>query len=117
MIGRWIAAVATIALLVSPALSLAHEGHAHRVMGTVSTVDGNHLTVNATDGKTVMVMLDVKTEVTRGSAKVTVADIKVGDRVVAEGAEQKGMIMATKVQLGTAAPAATAERAPATRTN
>ena len=115
MIGRWIAAVATIALLASPAASWAHGGHVHRVMGTVSNVEGNHLTVNATDGKTVMVMLDAKTEITRGEARATVADITVGDRVVAEGAEEKGMIMATKIQLGTAAPAATAERAPTTR--
>jgi hypothetical protein len=75
-------------------------------MGTVSSVDGNNVTVKTTDGKTVMVMLDKKTTITRGTAKLDVAAVKVGDRVVAEGMEEKNMIMATTVKLGAAAATA-----------
>jgi hypothetical protein len=53
-----------------------------------------------------MVMLDAKTKITQGKNKVDVSALKVGDRVVAEGPEEKDMIMATTVQLGTASPAA-----------
>lgn len=101
----WIVALAFAAALVVPAVGRAHEGHAHKVMGTVSSVDGNNLMVKTADGKTVMVMLDKKTTVTRGKTKVDVAAVKVGDRVVAEGSEEKEMIMAKTVKLGEAAAA------------
>src|SRR2546425_5229605 len=97
---NWIVVIALAGALVVPAVARAHEGHAHKVMGTVSSVEGNNVMVKTADGKTVMVMLDAKTVVTRGKAKLNVAAVKVGDRVVAEGPEEKEMIMATTVKLG-----------------
>jgi len=102
MIGKWIAGVAVIAALAIPVVSWAHEGHSEKVMGTVSSVDGNHLMVKTTAGKDVMVMLDAKTKITRGKTTLKAADLKVGERVVAEGPLEKDMLMATSVQLGTA---------------
>ena len=96
------------AVLVVPAVSRAHEGHAHKVMGTISSVDGKNLMVKTTDGKTVMVMLDAKTKITQGKNKVDASALKVGERIVAEGPEEKQMITATTVQVGTA-PAAVAK--------
>lgn len=102
-----IVGVALVASLAVPAVGVAHEGHAHKVMGTVSSIDGNHVMVKTTDGKTVMVMLDAKTKVTQGQAKVTAGALKVGARIVAEGADDKGTIKAARVQLGAApSPAA-----------
>jgi hypothetical protein len=100
-----IAAVAALAIAL-PAVARAHGGHAHKVMGTVSSVDGAHLTVKTTDGKTVMVMVDAKTNITQGKTKLTAAALKPGDRVVAEGPEEKAMIMATAVRVGVPAAAA-----------
>jgi hypothetical protein len=100
---NWIVVIALAGILVVPAVARAHEGHAHKVMGTVSSVDGNNVTVKTSGGKTVMVMLDKKTAVTRGKTKLDAAAVKVGDRVVAEGMEEKDMIMATTVKLGAAA--------------
>ena len=103
---RHLVIVATIATaLALPAVARAHGGHAHKVMGTVSSVDGAHVTVKTTDGKTVMVMINAKTNITQGKTKLTAAALKAGDRVVAEGTEEKEMIMATVVRVG--APAAT----------
>ena len=102
---RWIVAIALAGALVVPSVARAHEGHAHKVMGTVSSVDGNNLMVKTADGKTVMVMLDKKTAITRGKTKLDAASVKVGDRVVAEGIEEKDMIMAKTVKLGEVAPA------------
>ncbi|MBI4888668.1 MAG: hypothetical protein HY824_16340 [Acidobacteria bacterium] len=111
MNGRWMAGVALVAALAMPSPGWAHEGHAHKVMGTVSSVDGPHLMVKTTDGKTVMVMLDAKTKITQGKAKLDAAALKVGDRVVAEGAEEKEMIMATSLQVGAVpAPVAAAKK-------
>lgn len=99
---KWITAVAIAGALIVPRVARAHEGHAHKVMGTVSSVERNQVMVK-TAGKTVMVMLDAKTAITRGKTKLDTAAVKVGDRVVAEGIEEKGMIMAKTVKLGEAA--------------
>jgi hypothetical protein len=111
MTGRWIAGLALIAVLAIPVVSWAHEGHSEKVMGTVSSIDGNHVMVKTTAGKTVMVMLDAKTKITRGKTALKAADLKVGDRVVAAGPLEKEMLLATSVQLGTApsTPAAAAK--------
>ena len=60
-------------------------------------------------GLGVMVMLDAKTKITQGKNKVDASVVKIGDRIVAEGPEEKEMIMATTVQLGIA-PATTAKK-------
>ena len=104
----WIVATALAAALVIPLAARAHAGHdAHKVMGTVSSIDGRNLMVKTTDGKTVMVMLDAKTKITQGKKKVDPSTLKIGDRVVAEGKEDKNMIMAATLRVGeTPAPAA-----------
>jgi hypothetical protein len=103
---NWIVAVAIAGALVLPVVARAHEGHTHKVMGTVASVDGAHVMVTTTDGKTVMVMLDKKTTVTRGKAKLDAAAVKVGERVVVEGTEQKNMVTAKTIKLGDTAAAA-----------
>ena len=110
MQNKWIVAVALAAALVTPVTRVvvrAHEGHAHKVMGTVSSIDGNNIMVKTADGKTTMVMLDAKTKITQGKTKLQAAGLKVGDRVVAQGPKEKNMIMATTVKVGDAAAAAT----------
>jgi hypothetical protein len=56
--------------LVSPAAVQAHEGHLHNALGTVSSIDGQHVVVKTTDGKSVTVMLDKETAITRGKEKL-----------------------------------------------
>jgi hypothetical protein len=104
---KWIAVIALTATLALPAMTRAHEGHGHKVMGTVSSVEGNNVMVKTADGKTVMVMLDVKTVITRGKTKLDAAAVRVGERVVAEGSEEKKMIIAKTVKLGAAAATVT----------
>jgi hypothetical protein len=102
---KWIVAVALVAALAVPAMLRAHEGHAHKLLGTVASVQGTHVEVKTTDGKVVMVMLDPKTAITRGKAKLDAAALKVGERVSVDYVEEKEMNMARAVKLG-AAPAA-----------
>ena len=109
MNGMWIIGSVLVAVLAIPAAARAHDGHVHKVMGTIESISGAHVTIKTTDGKTVMVMLDAKSKITKGKTKVQANTLKVGDRVVAEGPEQKDMIMATTVKLGET-PAPTAKR-------
>jgi nitrate reductase NapAB chaperone NapD len=105
---KWMIGLMMIAFALSaPAVVRAHEGHAHKVMGAIASVDGTNVMVKTTEGKTVMVMLDAKTKITQGKVKLEASALKVGDRVVAEGPEEKGMITATTLKVGAAAPAAT----------
>ncbi len=99
---KWIVGAGLSVALGLPVVARAHGAHAHKVMGTVSTIDGNHLMVKTTDGKTVMVILDAKTRITQGKTKLDPTALKVGSRVVAEGTENNGMVTATTVQIGTA---------------
>ncbi len=108
---KWIIGVAVLAVaLLAPRMSRAHEGHDHTVMGTVSSIDGKNLMVKTADGKTIMVMMDDKTKVTQGKTKLELSSLKVGDRVVAAGPEDKNMIMAETVKVGAAAPAKVAAK-------
>ena len=99
------------AVMLAPRFALAHEGHDHTVMGTISSIDGTNLMVKTADGKQTMVMMDAKTKITQGTTKVDVKALKVGDRVVASGPEDKGMISAETVKVGAAPAAAPAKAA------
>ncbi len=107
---KWLVSVVLVTALAIPAAGWAHTGHAHKVMGTVSSVDGNNLMVKTTDGKTVMVMVNAKTKIVQGKTIVAAWLLKVGDRIVAEGTEDKQkMVTATTVQVG-AAPATSVKK-------
>jgi hypothetical protein len=107
MTQRWVLLTILAVALTLPAVAYAHGGHTHKVVGTVTAIDGNHLTVKTTDGKSAMVMLDAKTKITQGKATLAASAIKVGTRIVAAGAENKGMVTAATIQVGTAPAAAT----------
>jgi hypothetical protein len=99
-----VALVATVAL-VSPAL--AHEGHTHKVLGTIASVQANQLEVKGTDGKVLTIVLDAKTAITRGKDKLDGAALKVGERVSVDYTQDKKKVnTATAIKLGTAPPAA-----------
>jgi ketosteroid isomerase-like protein len=86
MTKRFVLGAALVVALVIPGYTLAHEGHAHKIMGTVTTLHKNHLEVKAPDGKTSTITLNEKTKILRGKAKAKVDEIKPGDWVVAAAA-------------------------------
>ena len=102
---NWVAVIALACALIVPAVARAHEND-KTVMGTVSSINGNTLMVKAADGKSVMVMMDAKTKITKGTTKLEATALKAGDRVVVAGPEDKGMIMAETVKVGAASAAA-----------
>ena len=98
------AAVLTLAL-ITPVL--AHEGHTHKVLGTVASVQANQIEVKGTDGKVLTIVLGAKTAITRGKDKLDAAALKAGERVSVDYTQDKKMVnTATAIKLGTApAPA------------
>src|SRR3981189_80252 len=89
-------ALATLNLTIP---AVAHEGMEH-IIGTVTSVGSNTLTINTTKGKTVKVSVDAKTEYARGKAAVKMADLKEGDRVVVHAMDMNGSMVAREVIIG-----------------
>lgn len=104
MSRKWIVGAALVASLALPAALRAHEGHAHKVMGTVTTRHDRHVEVRTKEGKIIMIALTEKTKFARGKQQVDETALKVGDRVVVE-VEGKETLTAKAVTLG-GAPAA-----------
>jgi hypothetical protein len=96
-----------IAVLVvgSGVRSFAHEGHEHKVMGTVTMAAADHVMLKDKDGKDVMVKVTKDTKV-KAKPAVKVEDIKVGSRIVITAVEEKDKSMTAKsIEVGAVAAA------------
>ena len=94
-------AMLVVAALALPVVAGAHEGHTHKALGTISSVQGGQIEVKTTEGKNLTVMLDAKTTVTRGKDKLDATALKVGERVSVDYVEAKKVMTARAIKLGT----------------
>ena len=97
------ATLLTLALVF--ALGLPANAHEQRFMGTVDSIEGAHLQITTTDGKSIMVVLDEKTKIFQGKVAKRPADLKTGGRVVVttiDGKDKQGktMLLAKQIMLG-----------------
>lgn len=78
------------------------HGDATHLMGTVTAINGNHITIKDKDGKSVMVMLNKTTKYLRDKKAAPRSDLKVGVRVVIDAKMDNAMKMyaAEEIQLG-----------------
>jgi len=97
--------VILVAALAIPVGLRAHEGHAHKVMGTVTLRTGNQVELKTPDGKSVTVVLTDKTTFARGKQKVDGTLVKAGERIVVDVVGEKDMT-AKAVALAAAATTA-----------
>lgn len=107
MTQRSLAAAALV--LATSIAAAAHDGHDHKLMGTVALLHEQHLEVEATDGERTTFTLDEQTKVLRGARPVTPSDIVEGERVVVIYRTLKQEDGSTKtavreVRLGTSRP-------------
>ena len=94
-----------LVIVVAP-FALAHEGHDHKIMGTVWVIHEHHLEVKATDGTISSITVNDKTKVFRGKTAMTLTEIRLGDRVVVTASsDAKGSLTAKEIRLGTAVAA------------
>lgn len=107
--GR-IAVIALVLALIAPAAAWAHEGHAHKVLGTIAAVSDTQLDVKTTDGKTVAVVLDAKTVYRQGKVKTDTKMLKLGERVVVEAEQAAGAKLMTAKTVTMAVPTPVAAR-------
>ena len=105
---KWIVGGIIAIALALPAAVTAHQGHVHKVLGTVAGIHGSRVDVKGTDGKVVTIVLNDKTAITRGKAKADLAALKVGERVSVDYLQEKNANTAKTVKL--AEPPAAAAR-------
>jgi hypothetical protein len=101
---KWIAAFAFVALLGVAAVAAAHEGHAHKVFGTVTSIAGDKVEMKTPEGKMVTLTVNAKTTYTRGKQKVDATAMKIGERIVAEVPSEKMMVASSVTMAAVAVP-------------
>ena len=85
---------------------LGHEGHEHKVMGTVTMAMADHIMLKDKEGKDVTIKVTKDTKV-KAKPAMKVEEIKVGTRVVVMASvETDKSLKAKTIQVG-AAPAGT----------
>lgn len=94
--------------LLAPVTSLAHPGHDHKLMGTISSIDKNKVVMKTTEGKDMTFEITPTTTLKHGTAKGVQADLKAGMRVVVNVGDGVEPLKAKEVQYST--PATTAKK-------
>ena len=100
-----IALVALCVLAVTSSAVMAHEGHDHTIMGTVTMAAADHVMLEDRDGKDVTVTVTKDTKV-KSTPPVKVEDIEVGTRVVITATQAKDKSFTAKtIEVGVATAA------------
>jgi hypothetical protein len=88
--------------LLAPAVPLAHPGHDHKLMGTITSIDKNTVVVKTTEGKEMTFEITPITAFKRGKAKGAQSDLKAGLRVVVNIGDGVAPLKAKEVQYSAA---------------
>ena len=80
--------------------ALAHDGHIHRIMGTVTARDAKHLEVKTPSGENLSIAITPKTTATRSKRKVPLSEVQVGRRVVVAIGNGEDPLQAGEIQVG-----------------
>jgi hypothetical protein len=106
MMTRQIAIVLVALLALMSNAVRAHEGHDHKIMGTVTMAAADHVMLKDTAGKDVTVKVTKATKV-KSKPPLKVEEIKAGSRVVITATQAKDQSFTAKtIEVGAAAAAA-----------
>lgn len=96
--------------LILPAMLAAHEGHDHKIMGTIVSVDAKQIVVKPAEGKNQTVEITPLTTLHKGKEKGMQSDLKAGLRVVLNVGAGKEPLKAKDIQYSTAPATTTAAK-------
>jgi hypothetical protein len=99
MTRRW-AIVALSVAFVIPVVAAAHDGHVHKIMGTVTARDAKHVEVRTPSGENLSIAITPKTTATRNKRRVPLAEVQVGRRVVVAIGNGEDPLQAGEIQVG-----------------
>ncbi len=93
--------IAVVALLLfTLSLIVFAHGKEKHVMGTVTSIADNSITVETTAKQSVTVEVNDKTKFEKSGAAAAVKDLKVGDKVVIHADASGDKLVASEVQFG-----------------
>jgi len=94
--------LAVLTVLFLPASrAFAHEGHDHKVMGTVTMAAADHIMLKDRAGKDVTIQVTPETKVLKDKQPMKIEDVKAGTRVVITATmDEKDNMKAKTVQVG-----------------
>ena len=82
MTRRFILSVSATAVMTMGGVAIAHPGHEHKIMGTVTMAAPDHVMLKDKDGKDATVSINKATKFLRAKKAMKVSDVKVGMRIV-----------------------------------
>jgi hypothetical protein len=88
---------------------MAHDGHAHTIMGTVTARDAKRVDVKTPGGEVLSIAITAKTTVVKDKKKSEMKEVQVGRRVVVDIGNGEDPLVAREIQVG-AGPAASAAK-------
>jgi hypothetical protein len=100
----WVMACALLGTL-SVSSARAHEGHDHKVLGTVTMAAADRVTIKTRDAKDVTVLVTPATRVLRDKQPIKPEEIPIGTRVVVAAVMDKSVLKAKTIQVAKAPPA------------
>ena len=104
MTRRFMLAIAAAAVMTITlgGIAMAHPGHEHKIMGTVTMAAVDHVMLKDQDGKDATVSINKDTKFLRAKKAMKVSDVKVGMRIVVTAVTDKDddKSIATVIELG-----------------
>jgi hypothetical protein len=112
--STFVLAVAVAATSFLTTAVQAHEGHAHKMAGTVTAVhaDMNHVELEMTDGRVSGFYVTPTTKYLKGAKAATLSDLTAGTRVVVTATTEGDKMVASEVKVGATSKAAAAPASP-----
>ena len=98
---QFIFMVLALSMLV-PVVPMAHPGHDHKLMGTVSSIDKNKIVMKTTEGKDMTFEIVPTTTFKQGTKRGMQTDLKAGMRVVVNVGDGVEPLKAKEVQYSAA---------------
>lgn len=97
---KWLVASILATALLVPVAAWAHDGHAHKIMGTITARDDKHVQVRTPSGENLSIEIDAKTVVTKDKKKVGLSEAQTGRRVVVDIGNGEDPLIAREIQVG-----------------
>jgi hypothetical protein len=79
---------------------VAHDGHAHLVMGTITATDAKHIELRTPSGENLSIAVNAKTIVTRNKQKVGLSEVQKGGRAVVDIGNGEDPLIAREIRVG-----------------
>jgi stress response protein YsnF len=96
----WIVMMMLAVAVASPVAARAHDGHVHRIMGTVTARDAKHLAVKTPSGEVLSIAITDKTTALRNKKKVDLKEVQIGRRVVVDIGNGEDPLKAGEIHVG-----------------